>query len=78
MEAESAKISNEIEDLSRNHIEEANILKDNLEGLKCVLDSIASQGLERIEEDTCLDSFMNDEDQSNMMDASEEQKFEAF
>ena len=78
VEAESAKISNEIEDLSRNHIEESNILEGNLEGLKCALDSIASQGLERVEEDTCLDSFMNDENQSNLMDANEEQKFEAF
>ncbi|XWS35166.1 hypothetical protein CRYUN_Cryun21dG0102500 [Craigia yunnanensis] len=33
-------------------------------------------GLERVEEDPCLDSSMNDEDQSNLMDANEEQKFE--
>ncbi|XP_021291340.1 uncharacterized protein LOC110421935 [Herrania umbratica] len=76
VEAESAKISNEIEDLSRNHIEESNILEGNLEGLKCALDSIASQGMERVEEDPCLDSSMNDEDQLNLMDSNEEQKFE--
>ncbi|XVF29068.1 hypothetical protein REPUB_Repub15cG0088200 [Reevesia pubescens] len=76
VEAESAKISNEIEDLSRNHIEESNILEGNLEGLKCALDSIASQGLETVEEDPCLDSSMNDADQLNLMDANEEQKFE--
>ncbi|KAK9046557.1 hypothetical protein V6N11_052443 [Hibiscus sabdariffa] len=75
VEAESAKISNEIEDLSRNHIEESNILESNLEGLKCALDSIASQ--EKVEEDPCFDSSMNDEHhQSNLMDANEEQKFE--
>ncbi|XP_007034267.2 PREDICTED: uncharacterized protein LOC18602676 isoform X1 [Theobroma cacao] len=76
VEAESAKISNEIEDLSRNHIEESNILEGNLEGLKYALDSIASQGMERVEEDPCLDSSMNDEDQSNLMHSNEEQKFE--
>ncbi|XWS13381.1 hypothetical protein CRYUN_Cryun36dG0032900 [Craigia yunnanensis] len=76
VEAESAMISNQIQDLSRNHIEESNILEGNLEGLKCALDCIASQGLERVEEDPCLDSSMNDEDQSNLKDANEEQKFE--
>ncbi|XVF37954.1 hypothetical protein REPUB_Repub20aG0055800 [Reevesia pubescens] len=76
VEAESAKISNEIEDLSRNHIEGSNILEGNLEGLKCALDCIASQGLERVEEDPCLDSSMNDEDQLNLMEANVEQKFE--
>ncbi|EOY05196.1 Uncharacterized protein TCM_020266 isoform 4, partial [Theobroma cacao] len=76
VEAESAKISNEIEDLSRNHIEESNILEGNLEGLKYALDSIASQGMEGVEEDPCLDSSMNDEDQSNLMHSNEEQKFE--
>ncbi|XVF84601.1 hypothetical protein PTKIN_Ptkin17bG0050500 [Pterospermum kingtungense] len=76
VEAESAKISNEIEDLSRNHVEESNILEGNLEGLKCALDSIESHGLQIIEEDPCLDCFMNDEDQSNPILANEEQKFE--
>ncbi|KAK8647682.1 hypothetical protein V6N13_121410 [Hibiscus sabdariffa] len=74
VEAESAKISNEIEDLSRNHIKESNILEGNLEGLKCALDSIASQ--EIVEKDTCFDSSTNDEHQLNLMDANEEQKFE--
>ncbi|XP_022734208.1 uncharacterized protein LOC111287806 [Durio zibethinus] len=49
VEAESTQISKEIEDLSRNHIEETNILEGNLDGLKCALDSIASQGLETVE-----------------------------
>nr|KJB61296.1 hypothetical protein B456_009G350500 [Gossypium raimondii] len=74
VEAESAKISNEIEDLSRNHIEESNMLEDNLEGLECALDSIASQ--EREEEDPCFDSSMNGENQLNLLDANEGQKFE--
>ncbi|KAE8653793.1 Detected protein of unknown function [Hibiscus syriacus] len=74
VEAESAKISNEIEDLSRNHIEESNILEHNLEGLKCALDSIASQ--ERVDEGPFFASSMNDGHQSNLMDANEEQKFE--
>ncbi|XWS09189.1 hypothetical protein CRYUN_Cryun40dG0064500 [Craigia yunnanensis] len=76
VEAESAKISNEIQDLSRTHIEESNILEGNLEGLKCAFDCIASQGLERVEEDSCLDASMNDEDQSNLIDSNEQQKFE--
>ncbi|KAK8677067.1 hypothetical protein V6N13_142623 [Hibiscus sabdariffa] len=74
VEVESAKISNEIEDLSRNHIEESNILEGNLEGLKCALDSIASQA--RVEENPCFKSSMNDEHQSYLKDANEEQKFE--
>ncbi|KAK8643600.1 hypothetical protein V6N13_012888 [Hibiscus sabdariffa] len=74
VEAESAKISNEIEDLSRNHIEESNILEGNLEGLKCALDAIASQ--EIVEKDSCFYSSTNDEHQSNLMDANEVQKFE--
>ncbi|TYI84338.1 hypothetical protein E1A91_D05G356900v1 [Gossypium mustelinum] len=74
VEAESAKISNEIEDLSRNHIEESNMLEDNLEGLECALDSIASQ--EREEEDPCFDSSMNGENQLNLLDANEGKKFE--
>ncbi|XP_039072134.1 uncharacterized protein LOC120219386 [Hibiscus syriacus] len=76
VEAESAKISNEIEDLSRNQIEESNILEGNLEGLKCALDSIATQ--EIVEEDPCFDSSMNDDHQSTLMDANEEQKFEIW
>lgn len=76
VEAESAKISNEIEDLSRNHIEESNILEGNLESLKCALDSIASEGLGIVEKDPCLDSFMNEEDQSIPVLANEGQKFE--
>ncbi|XP_039013575.1 uncharacterized protein LOC120143280 isoform X2 [Hibiscus syriacus] len=74
VEAESVKISNEIEDLSRNRIEESNILEGNLEGLKSALDSIASQGI--VEEDPCFISSINDEHQSNLMDTNEEQKFE--
>ncbi|XVE81283.1 hypothetical protein DITRI_Ditri15bG0051500 [Diplodiscus trichospermus] len=76
VEAETAKISNEIQDLSRNYIEESNILEGNLEGLKCALDSMESQGLERVEQDPCLDSTMTDEDQLNLMDSNKEQKFE--
>ncbi|OMO71001.1 hypothetical protein CCACVL1_18523 [Corchorus capsularis] len=76
VEAESAKISNEIEDLSRNQIEESNILEGNLEVLKCALDSIVPQGSEGVEEDPCLDSFMNDGDQLNLKDANQEHKFE--
>ncbi|OMO88577.1 hypothetical protein COLO4_20197 [Corchorus olitorius] len=65
VEAESAKISNEIEDLSRNQIEESDILEGNLEVLKCALDSIVPQILElesQIEQNNAILKSLQDLD----------------
>ncbi|KAM6544640.1 hypothetical protein CsatB_025376 [Cannabis sativa] len=49
VEAESAKISQEIEMLTRTHAEDYSRMEIELEGLKCSLDSAALQDLEKVQ-----------------------------
>ncbi|KAL5848537.1 hypothetical protein ACOSQ4_006550 [Xanthoceras sorbifolium] len=76
VEAESIRISNEIETLSRTHIEDSSRLESDLEELNRSLDLIASQGPEKAKEDQNVDCFTYGEDQSDLMNIHEDQKFE--
>ncbi|KAH9649795.1 reverse transcriptase domain-containing protein [Citrus sinensis] len=51
VEAESSKISNEIETLTRTQVEDSNRLESDLEELNCALDLIASEGSQNAKED---------------------------
>ncbi|KAG5560689.1 hypothetical protein RHGRI_003876 [Rhododendron griersonianum] len=58
VEVQNAKISSEIEDLMETYVEGGNYshrLESELEGLYCSLDSIASQGIEKVKADGCVD-----------------------
>ncbi|XP_058203899.1 uncharacterized protein LOC131318103 isoform X2 [Rhododendron vialii] len=51
VEVQNAKISSEIEDLMETYVEDSHRLESELEGLYCSLDSIASQGIEKVKAD---------------------------
>ncbi|GLT61018.1 hypothetical protein SLA2020_337540 [Shorea laevis] len=77
VEADSAKISDAIEVLSRTNVEESNRLDSNLEALKFSLDLVASQtDLEKTRTDMDLDSSTIQEDQPELDNAYQRQKFE--
>uniref|UniRef100_A0A2N9EZ12 Uncharacterized protein n=1 Tax=Fagus sylvatica TaxID=28930 RepID=A0A2N9EZ12_FAGSY len=52
VEAESTKISNEIEILARTNVEDSIQLESGLERLECALDFFTSQGLEKVKAPT--------------------------
>ncbi|GMY32044.1 e3 ubiquitin-protein ligase rnf14 [Fagus crenata] len=52
VEAESTKISNEIEILARTNVEDSTQLESGLERLECALDFFTSQGLEKVKAPT--------------------------
>eukprot|EP00258_Populus_trichocarpa_P035577 XP_024451596.1 uncharacterized protein LOC7461649 isoform X2 [Populus trichocarpa] len=73
-EAESAKISNEIELLNRTYSSE---LENDLEWMKCSLDLISSQrDREKEKGDEQMEHFSSGENQSNLINTNEENKFE--
>ncbi|XP_044478729.1 uncharacterized protein LOC123205766 isoform X1 [Mangifera indica] len=77
VEAESSKISKEIESLGRLHVEDSNRLDSDLEELNCSLDLVASQwGQGKAIEDLHADCSKDGEDQSDLINIHEEQKFE--
>ncbi|TXG72630.1 hypothetical protein EZV62_001209 [Acer yangbiense] len=90
VKAESIKISNEIENLSRTHVEvltlgmlmhvhefaESSRLESDLEELNHTLDLIASQGSEKAREDQNIDCSTYGEDQSDLINIHEDHKFE--
>ncbi|KAH7857676.1 hypothetical protein Vadar_015250 [Vaccinium darrowii] len=55
VEAQNAKISCEIEDLTETYIEDSNRFQSEFEGLDCSLESIASQGIEKAKADGRFD-----------------------
>ncbi|XP_011045617.1 PREDICTED: uncharacterized protein LOC105140469 [Populus euphratica] len=76
-EAESAKISNEIELLNRTYMEDSSELESDLEWMKCSLDLISSQrDREKEKEDEQMEHFSSGENQSNLINTNEENKFE--
>ncbi|GAV62517.1 hypothetical protein CFOL_v3_06040 [Cephalotus follicularis] len=66
---ESAKISTEVEALSRTHLEDYNKFESDLEGLKDSLDLIALQGVEKANEVTRVDCSTYVEDHSDSINA---------
>ncbi|KDP39341.1 hypothetical protein JCGZ_01098 [Jatropha curcas] len=58
-EAESAKISSEIEVLTRNHMEDSVQLENDIELLKCSLDFAALQDMEKEKEHACGEDISN-------------------
>ncbi|KAJ4723191.1 RNA-directed DNA polymerase (reverse transcriptase)-related family protein [Melia azedarach] len=76
VEAESSKISNEIEALTGTNIEDSQRLESDLEELNCALDLIASQGPEKGKEDAHVDCSVSPEDQSDLTKIHEDHKFE--
>ncbi|XP_010527468.1 PREDICTED: uncharacterized protein LOC104804805 [Tarenaya hassleriana] len=68
VEAESAKVSEEIERLSRTHVEDSNVLERDLEGLLLSLDSISYQDLEKVKENPPASCSTNKRDISNSID----------
>lgn len=76
-EAESAKISNEIELLNRTCMEDSSELENDLEWMKCSLDLISSQrDREKEKGDEQMEHFSSGENQSNLINTNEENKFE--
>ncbi|XP_021894279.1 uncharacterized protein LOC110811957 [Carica papaya] len=75
VQAETAKISYEIELLSRTNAEDSNKLESDLEGLLCSLDFVESKGMEEAKEDP-LNCYTGGEDQSNLTNAHRDEKFE--
>ncbi|KAK9288268.1 hypothetical protein L1049_016718 [Liquidambar formosana] len=75
LEAENAKISNEIDVLNGTYMEDWNRLGSDLEGLKYSLDFIASQGLETAKVGARVDCSTYREDQLNLSNALGDDKF---
>ncbi|XP_022147070.1 uncharacterized protein LOC111016098 [Momordica charantia] len=75
VEAESSKISNEIEAIKRNNIEDSNRLKMDLEVLKLSLDRLTSEDPEKA---TFNCRSPDGEDQINMIDKRECNAFEVL
>ncbi|KAJ0104776.1 hypothetical protein Patl1_19214 [Pistacia atlantica] len=79
VEAESSKISNEIESLTDPCVEDSNRLESDLEELNCSLDLVASPlGQGKAIEDPHADCYKDGEDQSDMVKIHEDQKFEVL
>ncbi|KAH9649796.1 reverse transcriptase domain-containing protein [Citrus sinensis] len=85
VEAESSKISNEIETLTRTQVEDSNRLESDLEELNCALDLIASEGSQNAKEDRQVfcparaeDQVCppHTEDQSDLIKIHEDHRFE--
>lgn len=85
VEAESSKISNEIETLTRTQVEDSNRLESDLEELNCALDLIASEGSQNAKEDRQVvcparaeDQVFptHTEDQSDLIKIHEDHRFE--
>ncbi|XP_062109221.1 uncharacterized protein LOC133819863 isoform X2 [Humulus lupulus] len=76
VEAESTKISQEIEMLTRTHAEDSSRLEIELEGLKCSLDSAALQDLEKVKLTTNDDCIRHDEGHSTSMNVYGSKKLE--
>ncbi|CAK7328422.1 unnamed protein product [Dovyalis caffra] len=76
-EAESAKISNEIEFLNRTYREDSSELESDLEWMKCSLDLIsAQQDIEEEKEGTQMERLSSGDNQSILINTHEEDKFE--
>ncbi|KAI8566772.1 hypothetical protein RHMOL_Rhmol02G0067900 [Rhododendron molle] len=73
VEVQNAKISSEIEDLMETYVEDSHRLESELEGLYCSLDSIASQGIEKVKADGCVDCPAHGE--GELSNAKEDYKF---
>lgn len=85
VEAESSKISNEIETLTRTQVEDSKRLESDLEELNCALDLIASEGSQNAKEDrqvVCTTRAEDQvcpthaEDQSDLIKIHEDHRFE--
>ncbi|KAJ4846034.1 hypothetical protein Tsubulata_002549 [Turnera subulata] len=72
-EAENARITSEIEGLSRTNLEDSNRLESDIEMLKCSLDLISSQDSVKGIEGEC---FSYGEDQSELINSYGDQKLE--
>ncbi|KAI8566783.1 hypothetical protein RHMOL_Rhmol02G0068700 [Rhododendron molle] len=73
VEVQNAKISSEIEDLMETYVEDSHRLESELEGLYCSLDSIASQGIEKVKADGRVDCPAHGE--GELSNAKEDCKF---
>ncbi|XP_041001770.1 uncharacterized protein LOC121247500 isoform X2 [Juglans microcarpa x Juglans regia] len=67
VEAESAKISNEIDGLARTNLENSSRLETDLQSLECALDFISSQGLKNAKAGAPVPCSTYGEDRSNLM-----------
>lgn len=76
VESENAKISNEIEALTRTYVEDSNQLESDLEVLKHSVDFVASQGLKRAEAGALVDYSSSVEDQLDSRTAHGDNNFE--
>ncbi|XP_034686208.1 uncharacterized protein LOC117914829 isoform X3 [Vitis riparia] len=76
VESENAKISNEIEALTRTYVEDSNQLESDLEVLKHSVDFVASQGLKRAEAGALVDYSSSAEDQLDSRTAHGDNNFE--
>ncbi|KAF5452114.1 hypothetical protein F2P56_027147 [Juglans regia] len=73
VEAESAKISNEIDGLARTNLENSSRLETDLQRLECALDFISTQGLKNAKAVPCS---TYGEDRSNLMNKHVDNKLE--
>ncbi|KAM4105872.1 hypothetical protein ACJW30_04G022000 [Castanea mollissima] len=76
VEAESTKISNEIEILARTNVEDSTQLKTCLERLECDLDSITSQGLEKVKAGANANCPTYGDDESSLINEPVDHKLE--
>ncbi|KAM3702384.1 hypothetical protein ACJW31_04G022200 [Castanea mollissima] len=76
VEAESTKISNEIEILARTNVEDSTQLKTCLERLDCDLDSITSQGLEKVKAGANANCPTYGDDESSLINEPVDHKLE--
>ncbi|XP_038724199.1 uncharacterized protein LOC120015731 isoform X2 [Tripterygium wilfordii] len=74
-EAESAKISDQIEALTNSHVKDCNQLDSDLEALKYSLDFIKSQSLEKVKDNTHVVST-DGEDPLDLISIHRDQRFE--
>ncbi|CAH2052876.1 unnamed protein product [Thlaspi arvense] len=77
VEAESAKVSEEIERLSKSHAQDSSRLDSDLEGLLLSLDFLSSQEVEKSKENPPSSSSMEICDASTWIDVNDE-KFKMF
>ncbi|KAA8527909.1 hypothetical protein F0562_035222 [Nyssa sinensis] len=75
VEAEKAKFSNEIEDLTRTYAEDSTRLESDIEWLNCSLDYIALQGLDKAKADERVNCSTNGDNQTNLLNAHGDCKF---
>ncbi|XP_006418827.2 uncharacterized protein LOC18013775 isoform X2 [Eutrema salsugineum] len=78
VEAESAKVSEEIERLSSSHAEDSSRLDRDLEGLLLSLDFLSSQEVQKSKENPPSTSSMERCDASTWIDVNDDEKFKMF